>query len=49
MKRYRVTLPIDVGGTIYHPGAAVDLDAETAAAYAHALEPVKEETNARNS
>lgn len=36
-KRYRVTLPIDVGGTIYQFGETVELNDETAAAYAHAL------------
>lgn len=40
--RYRVTLPIDVGGRIYQFGETVELDQETAAAYAHAL--IKEES-----
>ena len=40
-ERYRVTLPIDIGGRIYQFGETVELDAETAAAYAHAL--IKEE------
>lgn len=50
MKRYQVLLPIDVGGAIHHPGEVIDLDEETAAAYAHALAPVKEENHhARHS
>jgi hypothetical protein len=43
MKKYRVSLPIDVNGTIYRSGATVELDAETAKAYGHALIALPEE------
>jgi hypothetical protein len=35
--RYRVTLPVDIEGTIYQYGQTVDLDEATATAYSHAL------------
>jgi hypothetical protein len=51
MKRYRVLLPVEIGGTIYNFGDVVDLDLETAVQYAHALIAVEteEENNGRNS
>jgi hypothetical protein len=50
MKKYRVVLPIEVGGRIYQFGETIDLDMETAAQYAHALIAVEEEaTDGGNS
>ena len=37
MKTFTVVLPIEVNGRIYQHGATVELDAETAALYSHAL------------
>ena len=37
MKRYRVTLPVDIGGRVYQFGEVAELDIETATQYAHAL------------
>ena len=37
-KKYRVTLPIDLGdGAVHHPGEILELDLDTAKAYGHAL------------
>lgn len=43
MKKYRVSLPIDVNGTIYQHGATVELDDATALLYSHALIALAEE------
>jgi hypothetical protein len=36
-KKFRVVMPIEVGGVIYQHGSTVELDSETAALYSHAL------------
>lgn len=36
-RKYRVTLPIDVGGRRYEFGEVAELEIETAVQYAHAL------------
>ena len=44
MKKYKVTLPIDLGdGVIHLPGEVLDMGPEQALAYAHALLPVEED------
>jgi hypothetical protein len=43
MGKYRVTLPVDIGGRIWNFGEVVELDIETAAAYAHALIALEDE------
>ena len=35
--RYRVLLPVEIGGRIYDFGAVIELDLETAKEYSHAL------------
>lgn len=37
MKKYRVTLPVEIDGVVYNYGDVVELDLEVAALYAHAL------------
>ncbi len=41
--KYKVILPIDVDGRIYHYGDIVELDLDTAVLYAHALIAQEEE------
>lgn len=43
MRKYRVTLPVVIGGRTYQFGEVVELDIETAVQYAHALIAVEEE------
>jgi hypothetical protein len=48
MRKFRVTLPISIVGQdekerVLHPGDVVELDAETAVLYKHALLPHEEE------
>lgn len=43
MKRYRVLLPIDVGGRIYQFGEEIELELDEAVKYSHALIAVAEE------
>jgi hypothetical protein len=43
VKRYRVLLPVDIDGVIYGFGAIVELSAETAKDYSHALVALAEE------
>ena len=43
MKRYRVTLPVEIDGVIHNFGEIVELELEVAALYAHALIAVEEE------
>lgn len=47
-RRYRVILPIDVGGRVYGFGEIAELEMDTAVDYAHALIPLKEEDDGRN-
>jgi len=42
MKRYRVTLPVEIDGVVYNFGEVVELGLEDAALYAHALIAVEE-------
>ena len=42
MKRYRVLLPIEVGGRMYNFGDEVELELEEAVQYSHALIAVEE-------
>jgi len=42
MKKFRVTLPIEIDGVMYEFGAIVELSDEQAALYAHALIAVEE-------
>lgn len=42
MKKYWVTLPIEVDGMIYNYGDTVEMNLEDAAVYAHALIAVEE-------
>ncbi len=37
MRRYRVTLPVEIGGRVYQFGEVAELELETAAQHAHAL------------
>jgi hypothetical protein len=41
-EKYRVLLPIAVGEAVYHYDQVVELDAETAKAYSHALVRVEQ-------
>jgi hypothetical protein len=43
MKRYRVTLPVEIDGVMYQFGEVAELELEIAALYAHALIAVEEE------
>jgi uncharacterized protein YfaS (alpha-2-macroglobulin family) len=43
-RKYRVVLPIDVDGKVYQYGETAELDETTAAAYAHALIAIEEES-----
>jgi len=43
MKRYRVTLPVEIDGVVYNFGEIVEVELEVAALYAHALIAVEEE------
>jgi hypothetical protein len=46
-RKYRVTLPVDFGdGVIHQHGETVELEMETAKAYAHALIAVAENPQA---
>ena len=50
MKRYRVILPVEIGGRVYQFGEIAELDLETAVTYAIALIQVEEgENDVRNS
>jgi hypothetical protein len=37
MRKYRVTLPVEIDGKMYQFGDVVELDLETATQFAHAL------------
>ena len=41
--KFRVRYPIDIGGRRFNPGDVIELTADAAAGYEHALEPVKED------
>lgn len=41
-KRFRVTLPIEVGGKIFNFGETIEMELEEAAKYSHALIAVDE-------
>ena len=43
MKRYRVTLPVEIDGVVYNFGEIVELELDVAALYAHALIAVEED------
>lgn len=43
MKRYWVTLPVEIDGVVYNFGEIVELELEVAALYAHALIAVEGE------
>jgi len=43
VKKYRVVLPIDIGGRTYQFGEIAELDMETAVEYSHALIEIEEE------
>jgi len=47
-EKYRVLLPIDVDGTVYQFGQVVELTAETAKQYSHALVRVPDEKEEEN-
>jgi hypothetical protein len=49
MKKYRVSLPIDLSGTVYQPGATVELNDETAKLYGHALIALPEQEKGEES
>jgi hypothetical protein len=42
VKKYRVTLPVEIDGKVYSFGEIVELGLEEAALYAHALIAVEE-------
>jgi hypothetical protein len=41
-RKYRLMLPVEIDGVVHEYGEVVELDLETAAAYAHALIAVEE-------
>jgi hypothetical protein len=43
MKRYRVLLPVEIGGRVYQFGEVVELNMKTAKEYGHALSAMAEE------
>lgn len=48
-KKYLVSLPIDVAGTIYQHGQTVELDDATAKLYVHALIAVPEQQGEKSA
>ncbi|KKM18468.1 hypothetical protein LCGC14_1665400 [marine sediment metagenome] len=42
VKRYRVLLPVDIGGRIYNFGEEVELELDEAVKYSHALIAARE-------
>lgn len=50
MRKYRVTLPIDLGdGVVHNFGEVLALELEQAAQYSHALIALEEEADGRDS
>lgn len=48
-RKYRVVLPIDIGGRVFHFGDVAEIDIETAIEYSHALIEIEEDGNGRSS
>jgi hypothetical protein len=48
VKKFRVLLPVEIDGVVYEFDAVVELDAETAKEYSHALSACEEAISGGN-